>query len=114
MQIQSSTIPSIQKRWILFRDYSLVKPAGVITRAESVSVWERQIAFKLAEMFGGLRFEASLSEASGTAPRTGLIASCCGKAGYGDAFAGAQSWAQKITPGSKLFRHRGLSGGGRI
>jgi len=43
----------------------------------------------------------SLLVTRGTGPSSGLIAGCCGKAGYGDAFFGAQSCAQKITPGSK-------------
>jgi hypothetical protein len=78
-----------------------VKPVGVITRAGGVSVSERQNAILGAETLGEIRFGVSLFEAGGTGPSSGLIASCCGKAGYSDAFVEAQSWAQKITPGSK-------------
>jgi len=64
---------------------------GIITRAVSVSDWERQIAFKQAEMAGVVGFGVSLLETRGTGPRLALIANCCGKARYGDVFLAAQS-----------------------
>ena len=68
-----------------------MKAVGVITRAESVSVSERQNALELAEKAGEIRFGVSLYETRDTGPSSWLIASCCGKAGYGDALGRAQS-----------------------
>jgi hypothetical protein len=76
-----------------------MKPVGVITRAKRVSVWERQIAFKHAEMAEEICFGVSLLETRGTEPRLALIANCCEKAGYSEASAEAQSPSQKNNPG---------------